>query len=130
MKNKYLGIFIVLSCSVLFVCGFSIMIGSVIVKYYGDRVTAIVTEVPPECDRYNSVKVLLNNKEQEVSISRPDCQEKKYKIGQQVELIKHKNFDEPVWPESQPAIPLVGILALLIIIVYTNYNKYSKVKKI
>ncbi len=93
---------------------------TIIIKYKGSKITATVTHVDSDCDRYNKIQVEFKNKTYEISISKNNCRDKVYKLGQKVTLIKYKNYDELVWPESKiewvlPLIIGVGILAY-----YTN----------
>lgn len=123
MTNKPKGILIGVACVAVFLISLSSIIRSVIIKYAGDRITATVTEVPFDCDRYNHIKVLLGGVQHEVSISRTDCKEGSYETGQKVELLKHGRYDELVWPESHPELVLLIVFAFLLYL-YSTVTKY------
>ena len=59
--------------------------------------------------------MIFNGEDYEVSISRTDCQEGFYKIGQKVTLIKNKKYKELVWPESQPELLPILIIAVFVL---------------
>jgi hypothetical protein len=91
-------------------------IGKIIfIKYTGEKIEAIVSKIPSSCDKYNHINVLYNGEDYEVSISRTDCQEGFYKIGQKVTLIKNKKYKELVWPESQPELLPILIIAVFVL---------------
>jgi hypothetical protein len=96
-----------------------ISIGKIIfIKYTGEKVVAIVSQVPSSCDRYNHINVLFKGEVYEVSISKADCREGFYKIGQKVTLLKNKKYKELVWPDSQPELlPIIfaGVFVLAFI---------------
>jgi len=120
------GIAIFIASIAILIWGLNAMIGMVIVRYWGEKTTAVVTAVPNECDRYNRIKILLGEAEQEITISRNDCKEGKYRVGQQVELIKHKNFDEPVWPGSHPELAIIIVIGILIFAYLTVSRALNK----
>jgi len=124
MKKIKYGVLIVVAITVI-VLGFSSVLSAIIIKYTGKKVIAVVTEIPSTCDRYNQIKVLLDNIEYEVNISRPDCREGVYKVGQKVELLKNVRFKELVWPESQPeSVPLL-IIAVFILGYISMKDRYK-----
>lgn len=125
MSKKIKGITIVIVCIVILIWGLYSTIGMVIVRYWGEKKTALVTAVPTLCDRYNRITILLDGAEQEVAIGRDDCKKGKYKVGQKVELVKHKKFDEPVWPNSHPELAIIIIMSVLIF-AYLTVNKNYK----
>lgn len=125
MKKAKYGVLIVVAIAVI-VLGFSSVINTIIIKYTGKKVVASVTEIPSTCDRYNHIKVLLDNKEYEVNISRTDCREGVYKVGQQVEILKNERYKELVWPESQPELVPLLIIAVFILAYISMKNRYKK----
>jgi hypothetical protein len=126
MTKRVKGIAVVVACLAILVWGLSAMIEMVIVRYWGQKTTAVVTAVPTECDRYNHITVLLDNTAYEVSISRDNCREGIYKVGQEVDLLKHENYEELIWPESQPEIVIILIIAVLILGLYTAQKDTGK----
>ena len=125
MKNVKYGALIVVTIAVI-ALGFYSVISTIIIKYTGKKVVASVTEIPSTCDRYNHIKVLLDNTEYEVKISRTDCRERVYKIGQQVELLKNERYKELVWPESQPELIPLLIIAVFILAYISMKGRYRK----
>jgi hypothetical protein len=125
MKKVKYGVLIVVAITVI-VLGFSSVISTIIIKYTGKKVVAAVTEIPSTCDRYNHIKVLLDNTEYEVNISRPDCREGVYKVGQKVELLKNERYEELVWPESQPELVPLLIIAVFILAYISMKGRYKK----
>lgn len=114
MKKVKYGI--VLIATVLLIMWGFFSIGEIIfIKYSGEKIEAIVSKIPSSCDKYNHINVLFNGEDYEVSISRTDCQEGFYKIGQKVTLIKHKKYKELVWPESQPELLPILIIAVFVL---------------
>lgn len=116
-QNKY--IFLSLMALVIIIAGFSSLITKSFVKYAGQKVTAIVTEVPVECDRYNSVKILLGGKQYEVNIGRTDCEQHIYLIGKSVQIIQYKNCDELVWPSSQPEFVIMIVVFIFLYVLFS-----------
>ena len=52
-----------------------------------------------------------------------------YKVGQSIKLIKHKDNDEIIWPESNFVwLPFI-FLALVGLMWYTNKDKFTKQSK-
>jgi len=125
MKKVKYGALIVVTIAVI-ALGFYSIISTIIIKYTGKKVVASVTEIPSTCDRYNHIKVLLDNTEYEVNISRTDCRERVYKIGQQVELLKNERYKELVWPESQPELIPLLIIAVFILAFISMKGRYRK----
>lgn len=123
MKKAKYGIVFV-ACIALIVLGFSSIGKTIIIKHTGKKVIAVVNEIPSTCDRYNHITVLLDNTAYEVNISRANCREGIYKVGQEVELLKHENYKELVWPESKPEIVIILIIAVLILGFYSA-QKYT-----
>jgi|694.fasta_scaffold30388_6 hypothetical protein len=114
MKKVKYGI--VLIATVLLIMWGFFSIGKIIfIKYTGEKIEAIVSKIPSSCDKYNHINVLFNGEDYEVSISRTDCQEGFYKIGQKVTLIKNKKYKELVWPESQPELLPILIIAVFVL---------------
>lgn len=125
--NKYFTGLIYLTAVIILFFAFRESFEKLFIKYSGHKIVAIVTEAPLSCDKYNSIKIIFEDKEAEVSISNKNCRERKYKIGQKVELIKHSRFKTPVWPHSQPEIILL-IFVFFTIIFYLQYRYRSGYK--
>ena len=121
-KLKY-GLLIALGIAIL-VWGLSSIIGKVIVRYAGKKVVTVITEVPSECDRYNHIKVLIDSTTYEVSISKANCRDGVYKVGQRIELLRHKNYKELVWPGSHPELVIILIVLVLIYGYFTIRKRY------
>lgn len=83
-------------------------------------------KIPVECDKYNHIQVSLDSTKYEVSIDRQDCREKTYKIGQKVELLKHHNYRELIWPESSPEITMLLIVCVLVYGYFSARKLYRK----
>lgn len=113
-KIKYRVIIIVFA--LLIVWGISSIGKTIIIKYTGEKVTATVNETPSSCDRYNHITVLLDSVDYEVTISRDDCRQGVYTVGQKVTLLKSAKFKELVWPESQIEIMPLLIIAIFILV--------------
>ena len=126
MRKGMYGLFIVLACIAIVIWGLLSISKGVIIKYGGKKVTAVVIKLPIECDKYNSIKVLLNEKEYEVSISRKECRDSVYKVGQKVELLKHDNYDELIWPEGYPELVVLLIIVGLVYVFFTVRKHYRK----
>lgn len=126
MKKKNVSVIIILVSAIILVWGFWSMGESIIIRYAGRKVVAVVMNVPSECDKYNKIKVLQDGVVYNVSISRSECKRGVYKIGQKVELIKHNKYHELVWPESRPELVVLLILGVLALGYYTNRTKFKK----
>lgn len=112
-KVKYGLLFIVFVLVVMW--GISSIGKTIFIKYTGEKIEAIVSKTPSSCDRYNYINVLFNGEDYEVSISRTDCREGLYKVGQKVTLLKNKKYKELVWPESQSELLPILIIAVFIL---------------
>lgn len=126
MRKRLNGIIIIGACLAILTWSFISMGHLVEIRYLGKEVKAIVVDVPIECDRYNHIKVMLAGKEHEVTISRTDCRKGVYKNGQEVTLLKYKNYDDLVWPGSRPEWTIVLIIGLLILVYLTNRKHFHK----
>jgi hypothetical protein len=115
-----------LTVTAILIWGFSSLFGKVIVRYAGEKVIAIITEVPSRCDRYNHIEVLLDGTEYEISISKDNCRKGIYKLGQRVELLKYKNYKELVWPSSHPELAIIAIIIVLFFGFFSIRKKYLK----
>ena len=124
MKKIKYGVLIVVAITVI-VLGFFSVLSAIIIKYTGKKVIAVVTEIPSTCDRYNHIKVLLHNTEYEVNISRADCREGVYKVGQKVKLLKNERYEQLVWPESQPEFVPLLIIAVFILGYISMKDRYK-----
>jgi hypothetical protein len=123
-KVKYGILFVVFI--LLMIWGFTSIGRTILIKYTGENVVAIVSNTPSSCDRYNHINVLLDGIDYEVSISRTDCRESVYKVGQKVTLLKNKKYKELVWPESQPELLPLLIIAILILAYISMIGLYKK----
>lgn len=123
-KFKYwiLFVFFIL----LLVWGFKTIGTTIYIKYTGEKIVATVSKTPILCDRYNHINVLFDGIEYEVSISRSDCTERVYKVGQKVSLLKCKKYQEFVWPESQPELLPLLIIAILFLSYIVMAKQYKK----
>ncbi len=126
MKKVKYSVLAVVTIAITILGLFSV-ISKVIIKYAGKKVVATVAEVPSTCDKYNQIKVLLDNTAYEVSISRTDCREGLYKVGQKVELLKHEGYKELIWPESQPELVPLLVIAVFILAYISVKGKYKKI---
>jgi hypothetical protein len=130
-KILLFGLFITVSILCFWEIGTKIFI-----KYWGEKVVAVVTGIPAYCGKFSHMVVLLNNVEYEVSISSSECWGGVYKQGQHVELLKHDYFEQLIWPESRPDLFLLILVVLIgyIILVQektritriANKKKYDK----
>jgi hypothetical protein len=125
MKKVKYWILIIIAVLII-VFSFSSIIQTIIVKYTGVKVLALVIGTPSECDRYNQIKVLLDSKEYEVNISRSNCRQGLYKVGQQVTLLKNENYKELIWPESQPELLPLLFIAALVLSYVSMKGRYKK----
>ena len=126
MKVKSKGIIIVFLCLVILGWGFYSIGKTIIIKYGGSNVDAIISQIPTECDKYNGIKVLVDETEFTVSISKKECREGVYKIGQKVVLLKHKKYDELIWPNSNPEFAILLIIGILLLGYFTTRKYYQK----
>jgi hypothetical protein len=122
-KQKVLGILILAGCIVIIFWGLKSLVELAIIKYGGQKVSATIVEVPSSCDRYNFIKVVFTGTTHEVNISKTNCRNGLYKVGQQVTLLKHRGYDDLIWPGSYPELVIVLIIAVLIF-AYFNVKKY------
>lgn len=99
---------------------------SIFIKYNGTPISATIIKVDIECDKYNHIEVLFESGYYRVSISREDCRRGVYKAGQQVTLLKHKDFNELVWPESKIEWMPFLFLILFALIYYSYREKFGK----
>lgn len=98
----------------------------IIIKNNGSQITATVLKVDTDCDRYNEIEVDYAGKTYAVTISRTNCRESVYKVGQSVTLIKYRDYDTLVWPDAQYEwLPFV-LIVLLAFAYYTNKDKFKK----
>lgn len=112
-KVKY---WIVIIAFVLLIMWGGASIGKTIfIKYTGEKIEAIVRRIPSSCDRYNHINVLFNNEDYEVSISRTECREGFYKIGQKIIFLRNKKYKELVWPESHPELLPILIITVFVL---------------
>jgi hypothetical protein len=124
MKTQ--NLMVLVACLALLIWGFISIGKTVLIRYTGVKVIAVVTKVPTECDKYNNINVLLNTDEYQVNISKTDCRQGVYKIGQNVTLIKHKKYNELVWPDSRPELTILIIIGVLIFGYVTTRKYYRK----
>lgn len=128
MNNKF-GIFIIVLAGAILVWGLYSMVLLIIIKNKGTQIIATIRKVDTECDRYNGIEVIFSGRIYSVTISRANCQDRVYKVGQKVALIKYKNYDQLVWPEAKfEWLPFL-FLGLLTLGYYTNKGKFGKRKK-
>ena len=99
----------------------------IVIKYLGGKVTAIVTAVPTSCDKYNHIDVRIGDSVYEVSINRGECRKGNYKVGQQVELMRHPRHKDLVWPDSSPELA-AGLTLLVFGYVYYEYRSRRRKK--
>jgi hypothetical protein len=122
-KLKYGILFIVFI--LLIVWGFTSIGKTILIKYTGDKVEVVVTKIPFSCDRYNQINVLLDGVEYEVNISKTDCRESVYKVGQKVTLLKNKKYKELVWQERQPELLPLLIIAVFVLAYISMKGRYK-----
>lgn len=125
MKKVKYGI-VLIAFILLVMWGVSSIGKTIFIKYTGEKIEAIVSKIPSSCDRYNHISVLFNGEDYEVSISRTDCRESFYKIGQKVTLLKNKKYKELVWPESQPELLPILIIALFVLAYISMKGRHRK----
>jgi hypothetical protein len=77
------------------------------------------------------MKVELDGVAHWVNISRADCRNGTYKVGQQVALMQHPGYRELVWPDSRPDFVILCILVicLLIFIQYKTQKRRISARK-
>jgi hypothetical protein len=127
MKFTFRGI-LLSSAIVILVFGIIDIFQLIIIKNKGAEIKARVINVDIDCDRYNKIDVEFENRIYEVSISRSDCKNKTYSIGQQVTLLKYKNKKKLVWPDSNYNwLPLI-VGFVLFLGYYTTKNKFGESK--
>jgi hypothetical protein len=102
---------------------------TIIIKQKGTKIAATVTHVDRNCDRYNKIQVKFESKTYEVNISSKECRDRFYNPGQKVTLIKYKDYDELVWPESQIEWMPLLLVVLFGLVYFTNKENFSKSKK-
>lgn len=125
--HQKLGVYILYALAgALLILGMLSIAKTIYIKFTGQKVVATVCKVPTSCDSYNSISVEIANEIYEVSISMSDCQDKVYKVGQQVDLVKNDHFKELVWPESQ--IEYMPILFILLAII-GYFSIKSKIRR-
>src|SRR5688572_19542319 len=100
MNNK-VGVLTVALAGILLAWGIYSIARLILIKNKGSKITATVLKVDRDCDRYNEIQVAYAGKAYPVTISRTDCRDGIYKVGQSVTLIKYKDNDTLVWPEAQ-----------------------------
>ena len=128
MNTKFKALIILLAGAVL-ISGLYSIVGLIIIKYKGSKIAAIVLKVDTDCDRYNEITVAYEGKNYPVTISRANCQDKVYKVGQSVILIKYKDYNTLIWPEvNYEWLPFVFIV-LFVLAYYTNKEKFQKHKR-
>lgn len=112
----------------LLILGFYMMFDLVIIKYGGSQVDAVVSKVPSNCDKYNQISVIISNVEYEINISRTECTNSVYKVGQHVQVIKHNNYKDLVWPGSHPELTMI-LCVLVLMYVFYNGKKRSMINE-
>ena len=115
--------------AILLACSVYSIARLIIIKNKGSQITATVLKVDTDCDRYNKIDVAYGGKAYPVTISRSDCHNGVYKVGQSVTLIKYQDDDTLVWPEAQYELLPFIFIALLVLSYYTNKDKFAKAKK-
>ncbi len=127
--NKKVGVLIVVLAGILLVWGIYSIARLIIIKNKGSQITVTVSKVDTDCDRYNYIEVVYEGKTYPISISRANCRDGVYKVGQTVTLIKYKDDNTLVWPEAQVEwLPFI-LLAILVLGYYTNKDKFAKSQK-
>jgi hypothetical protein len=127
--NKKVGVLIVILVCAVLAMGIYSIARLIIIKNKGSHIAATVSRVDTDCDRYNKIEVAYKGKTYTVTISRSDCRDGVYKVGQSVALIKYKDDDTLVWPEAQPEWLPFLLIAVLTLAYYTNKDKFAKAKK-
>lgn len=127
--NKKFGILVVLLAGAIFIWGLVSIAVLIFIKYKGTPISATIIKVDSECDKYNHIEVLFESRYYRVSISRQECRKGVYKVGQHVTLLKHKDFNELVWPESQIQWMPFLLLILLALLYYSYREKLVRSRK-
>ena len=128
-KKSVVLIILLVLVGALLVWGFYSMVRLIIIQYKGSPIAATVLRVDTDCDKYNHIDVVFENKTYSVTISRNDCHNKVYKIGQSVSLLKYKDDDTLVWPQAQYQWLPFMLIAVLALAFYTNKDKFGKHNK-
>lgn len=124
MKRLRYWVLVLAAITVLVIGFFSVGI-KIFIKYHGVRTNAFVIKIPNSCDKYNHITLLIDSAFYEVGISRSDCKNAVYKVGDIVVVLKSDLFDEVIWPENQfEYLPIIFIL--LAIIGYFSINSNLK----
>ncbi len=97
-----------------------------VMRYFGEEVAAVVVSVPGTCDRYNFIKVSVDKSIYDMTISKKEYREGAYKIGQQIQLLRYKDYGELVWPGSRPELVILLIVGVLVLGYYTNRSRIKK----
>jgi hypothetical protein len=127
--NKKVGVLIVILAGILLAWGVYSIARLIIIKNKGSQITATVLKVDTDCDRYNKIEINYGGKAYPLTISRTDCRNGVYKVGQTVTLIKYKDDNTLVWPEAQYEwLPFI-LLAILALGYYTKKEKFAKSQK-
>jgi len=127
MKKKNLfGIIVIGACVALVALAIYGMVTWIITQREGKEVRVTIIAVPDRCDRSNPIKVALNGEVHEVKISRADCRNGVYKVGQQITLMQHPGYKELVWPDSRPDIVILCIVGLCLLIFYQYRTQHKK----
>jgi hypothetical protein len=125
MKKVKHGL-VYLAAASIFIVGFYYVGQTIYIKYTGEKVTAVVVKTPSSCDRYNQIYVLLEGEEYEINISRQSCRDRKYRVGQQVQVLRNKKYKELVWPHSRPELVPLLVLAVLILAYFSWKGRFKK----
>ena len=102
----------------------------IIIKYAGESVFATVIRTPSHCSRRSEIDVIVGTKKYDLGISAANCRDGKYKVGQKVEVLKYKDYNEVIWPKSHPDLALLIALGLFAFVYFTERNKYLKEKRL
>ena len=127
--NKKVGILIIILAGALLVWGVVSIAHLIIIKRNGSEITARVLKAETDCDRYNEIEVIYAGKTYHVTISRTDCRNEVYKVGQNVTLIKHKDNDTLVWPQAKYEWLPFLLLTLVALAYLANKDKFGNTKK-
>lgn len=109
-------------------------VGNLIAKHYGGKVYATVNWLPKDCSgrRRNGVpmKVKVEEGTYSLRMSREDCRTGKYRLGQSVEVIWHRQLDIVIWPEGRipenELIVSIGIAAGMFFIGWSAYRRHHR----
>jgi hypothetical protein len=127
--SKKVRVFIVVLVGILLAWGFYSIARLIIIKNKGSQIAATVLKVDTDCDRYNKIEVDYGGKSYSVTISRTDCRDGVYKVGQAVILIKYKDDNTLVWPEAHYEWLPFLFLGILTLAYFTNKIKFGKSKQ-